>query len=51
MRFLHHHARDVVLCDVRDLMRQHAGEFRLALRRKNQAGMYADVTARQSKRI
>lgn len=42
---------NVALCDVRDFVRQDAGQLRLALRRKDQAAMHADEAARHRKGV
>ena len=45
------HARDVALRDVRDLVREHARELGLVLREQDEAGVDADVAARQRERV
>ena len=45
------HARDMALRDVRDLVREHARELGLVLREQDEAGVDADVAARQRERI
>ena len=46
-----HHARIVLLCDVRHFMRKHAGELTFGLRQKHQSHVHADITTRHGKRI
>ena len=40
-----------MLRDVRDLVREHGGELGLALGEQDQAGVHADVAARQCERV
>jgi hypothetical protein len=45
------HAGDVPLRDVRNLVRQHPGNLRLALRGEQQARVHPDIAAGQRKRV